>query len=215
VSPVPVPPSLALLQPTGIGPALLDVSLAAVDRLVAVAGGSLDTLESLVAGQLRGTTGPLGLVAVLAYSFLVAFLLPLPGELVLAMPLDLGLSPLGELAVVVVVASAGKALGGLAALGIGRGATTSGPVARLLDALPSSPGAGGGVAGRLAGVADRYGYAGLAGALAVPFAPDTAVLYAFSVVNTDAVRFAAAAFVGTTVRLLIVAGVASAVLALF
>lgn len=186
---------------------------ATLARVTALVGAPLATLESAVEEVLRGATGPEGLVLVFLYSFLCAVVLPLPGELVLAVPLDLGWSPAGELAAVVAVASVAKAAGALATLAVARGAATSGPIANLLEAVPT-PRAGGGLTGRLAGVAERYGYLGLAGALSVPFAPDTAILYAFSVVQRHRFSFAAAAFVGTTLRLAIVAGVASALLAL-
>jgi len=183
-------------------------------RLVGLMGAPLATLESAVEGVLRSATGPKGLLAVFTYSFLCAVLLPLPGELVLAVPLDLGWSPAGELLAVIAVASTAKAVGALGALSVARGATTSEPVARLLELLPGSSAADGGLSGRLADVAERYGYVGLAGALSIPFAPDTAVIYAFSVVDVRRTWFAAAAFVGTTLRLSIVAGLASALLAL-
>lgn len=183
-------------------------------RLVGLVGAPLATLESTVEGLLRGATGPEGLLAVFSYSFLCAVLLPLPGELVLAVPLDLGWSPAGELVAVIAVASTAKAVGALGVLAVARGATASGPVARLLELLPSPGPATGGFGGRLATVAERYGYVGLAGALSIPFAPDTAILYAFSVVDVRRTWFAAAAFVGTTLRLAIIAGLASAVLAL-
>jgi membrane protein YqaA with SNARE-associated domain len=189
---------------------------ALVFQLVAFVGAPLATLESAVEGLLRGATGIEGLLLIFVYSFLCAVVLPLPGELVLAVPLDLGWSPSGELAAVVAVASTAKAAGALVTLAVARGATTSGPVGHLLDVLPRPGGrASGGRTGRLARLTDRYGYLGLAGALSVPFAPDTAILYAFSVVDVRKPSFAAAAFVGTTLRLAIVAGVASALLALF
>ncbi|WP_276259726.1 hypothetical protein [Haloglomus litoreum] len=185
-----------------------------VARLLGDVTATVSTLESAAERLLRGTTGPEGLLLIFVYSFLCAVVLPLPGELVLAVPLELGWSPAGELAAVVAVASTAKALGAVATLAVARGATASGPVARLRELKPTRGGVGGAVAGRLAGVADRYGYVGLAGALSVPFAPDTAILYAFSVVDVRESSFAAAAFVGTTLRLAIVAGVASALLAL-
>lgn len=204
-------------------------SAAAAFPAVGLASAPLATLESAVQSLLHGATGPEGLALVFLYSFLCAVLLPLPGELVLAVPLRLGWSPEGELAAVIAVASAAKAVGALATLAVARGAVTAGPVARFLEAVPrpspprslsSAPsgaggGGGSGLSGRLAGVANRYGYVGLAGALSVPFAPDTAILYAFSVVDVRRPSFAAAAFVGTTLRLAIVAGAASALLALF
>jgi hypothetical protein len=209
LSALPVLPGLPF--PAGGGSAL-DGPVAG---LVGVVAGTLATLESAVEGILRGATGPEGLVLVFVYSFLCAVALPLPGELVLAVPLELGWSPMGELAAVVAVASTAKAVGALVALSVAKGAATRGPVARLLEVVPTPRAGGGGrFAGRLAGLTDRYGYVGLAGALAVPFAPDTAVIYAFSVVDVRRLPFAAAAFVGTTLRLALVAGVASALLAL-
>lgn len=46
-------------------------------------------------------TGPLGLAAVFGYSFLVAVVLPTPGELVLAVPIDLGLPSSLTVAIVI------------------------------------------------------------------------------------------------------------------
>jgi membrane protein YqaA with SNARE-associated domain len=183
---------------------------------------TIETLEAVASGVLGAAVGPLGLLAVLAYSFLVAFALPLPGELVLAVPVGMGLSPAAALLVVVLVSSAGKAVGSLAVLRVGRGAGLP-----VLDRLPDPPSptavASGApavasgtsrIGSRLAGLGRRYGYVGLTAALAIPFAPDTAVLYAFSVFDTDRATFAAAAFVGSALRLSIVAGLASAAFAL-
>lgn len=167
---------------------------------------SPSALDALV----RTATGPAGLAVVFGFSFLVAVALPLPGELVLAAPLDLGLSPAAELAVVVAVSAAGKALGSVAALHVGSRATGLGP----LSGLAGDEGPAATVAERFRRLADDYGYLGLAATLSVPFAPDTASVYAFSVAETDHSRFAAAAFVGTVVRLSVVAGVVGGLLAL-
>lgn len=155
-------------------------------------------------------TGPFGLVIVFAYSLLVAVVLPLPGELVLAAPLELGLSPTTTLAVVIVVSAFGKALGSILALGVRNRAVRATPGSRALNRLT------GGFLGRteqrvLAFVTDR-GYLGLALVLSIPLFPDTLPVYAFSVVESDYLKFGTAAFAGTVVRLLVVAGVAGAVL---
>lgn len=168
-------------------------------------------LEPVAQSLLQIATGPAALVVVVVYSFLVAFVLPFPGEFVLATPLDLGLSPTVELVVLILVSSAGKALGSLAALEVGQGVTRVGMLDRLRGRLGAAPG---NLATRLTGVTERYGYVGLAAVLAIPFAPDTAVVYAFSVVGRSRVRFALATFVGTALRLAVVAGLASVVLAL-
>jgi uncharacterized membrane protein YdjX (TVP38/TMEM64 family) len=215
VSLVPVLQSLATLPALPVPTTGVVVGLdgAPVARRLGALVGTLATIESAVEAFLREATGPEGLVLIFGYSFLCAVALPLPGELALAVPLDIAWSPAGELAAVIAVASTAKAAGALVALAVAQGATAAGPVARLVDALPR-PGAGGGLTTRLAGLANRYGYVGLAGSLAVPFAPDTAIVYAFSIVEPRRLPFAAAAFVGTTLRLAIVAGVASAVLTL-
>lgn len=165
-------------------------------------------------------TGLLGLVSVFGYSFLVAFILPMPGEIVLAMPIDLGLSPLATLALVIAISSLGKAIGSLAALRIGRRVNSFAPVEtirrRLLTLLYSLPTpvsrSFSAVStaieqdSRLVTLIRRYGYIGLALALAVPLMPDTAVVYAFSAIKIDPIKFAVAAFIGTVFRLLAVVG---------
>jgi len=49
----------------------------------------------------------------------------------------------------------------------------------------------------------KYGYAGLALALSVPAFPDTLSIYAFSVLDDDYAKFAAATFVGSVGRFLV------------
>jgi uncharacterized membrane protein YdjX (TVP38/TMEM64 family) len=50
-------------------------------------------------------------------------------------------------------------------------------------------------------LARRYGYAGMALGLSVPGFPDTLSIYAFSVVETEYGKFAAATFTGSVGRL--------------
>lgn len=164
--------------------------------------------------------GLLGLVGVFGYSFLVAFILPMPGEVVLAMPIDLGLSPLTTLALVIGVSSLGKAIGSLAALRIGQQAFRFGPIETLreyllgcLYSLPDPLSRSFSTVSttieqdnRFVAFVRRYGYVGLALVLAVPLMPDTAVVYAFSAIKIDPIKFAAAAFIGTVLRLLAVVG---------
>lgn len=159
-------------------------------------------------------TGPLGIVVVFVYSFLVAFVLPLPGEVVLAVPLGLGWSAEAELALVVLVASLGKALGSLAALWLGQNAATAAARSRAVVRLRATVAPGDGSGGRLTRFVQEYGYLGMILVLSIPLMPDTAVVYAFSVVETSYPRFAVAAFVGSALRLLIVLGAAGAVLSL-
>lgn len=207
------PPVPAPVPTAGLTAGLDGGPVAALDRLAGVVTTTATTIESVVESFLRTATGPEGLALVFLYSFLCAVVLPLPGELVLAVPVDLGWSQAGELLAVVAVASAAKAAGALAALSVARGAVSSAPVARLVERVPR-PRTDNSLTARLAGVTDRYGYLGLAGVLALPFAPDTAVIYAFTVVEPRQAPFAAAAFAGTALRLAIVAGVANAVLSL-
>jgi uncharacterized membrane protein YdjX (TVP38/TMEM64 family) len=155
-------------------------------------------------------SGPFGLVAVFGYSLLVAVALPFPGELVLAAPLEFGLSREATLGLVILVSAFGKALGSIGALALRNRAARSTTGSRTLDRL----------AGRLPrrterrvlGFVREHGYLGLAVLLSVPMFPDTLPVYAFSVIESSYLRFGVAAFAGTVVRLLVVAGVAGAVL---
>lgn len=159
-------------------------------------------------------TGLGGLALIFAYSVLVAFALPLPGELVLlpAPRMALGVSPTVSVAVVVLVSAVGKAIGSVWALRVGQSAVRARPTRWLL--LRAVPGYGQRERdGRLRAFLRRYGYVGLAALLSVPLLPDTAVVYAFSVVNDDERRFALAAFVGTVVRLVVTLALATGVLA--
>jgi len=149
----------------------------------------------------RTATGPFGLVIIAVYSLLIAFVLPLPSEVVLAAPLRLGLPPAAELALVILVSSLGKAAGSVVALALGHGVKRSGPVVRLLersrfDVVEWSE-------RRTVELARRYGYAGLAVALCVPGFPDTLSIYAFTILEEDYVTFAAATFAGSVGRLLV------------
>lgn len=146
-------------------------------------------------------TGLPGLGIVFAYSFLIAFVLPLPSELVLAAPLELGLAEVPRFTVIVLISGVGKAAGSLVALRAGMAARESGPVTRALDRL------GFDVVEwserKSTTLAQRYGYGGMALALSIPFFPDTASIYAFSVLESDYGKFAVASFVGSVGRLLI------------
>ncbi len=159
-------------------------------------------------------TGPLGLVIIAAYSFLIAIVLPLPSEIVLAAPLNLGLPEIVDLALIVLVSGAAKAAGSVVAFRIGHEAKRqSGPVIDRLrdsrfDIVEWSE-------RRTVQIAREYGYIGLALALMVPFFPDTLSIYAFTVLEENYVKFAAATFVGSMGRLLLVAGVLAPFFSLF
>ncbi|MWG34891.1 VTT domain-containing protein [Halomarina oriensis] len=167
-------------------------------------------VPEVIEAVIHEVTGPLGLLVAAVYSLLVAVILPFPGELVLAIPLDLGFDPMTELALLVVASSIGKAGGSLLALRVGNGART-GVLDRLLDGQPRLLSFR---EGAVTEVATRYGYLGLGVGLAIPFLPDTAIIYAFSVLEMNYVKFALAAFVGTIVRLLAVAGLVGGAMAL-
>jgi membrane protein YqaA with SNARE-associated domain len=170
---------------------------------------ALGGLESAV----KTATGPAGLVIIFIYSFLIAFVLPLPSEVVLLAPLKLGLSYELKLAVIILASGAGKAVGSLFAFAIGQEAKQSGPLLRLLrrsrfDVIAWSE-------KQTVSLAQKYGYVGLAMALCVPGFPDTLSIYAFSVLEENYINFAAATFVGGVGRLLltvVVFGGASAVI---
>jgi membrane protein YqaA with SNARE-associated domain len=146
-------------------------------------------------------TGWPGVGIIFVYSFLIAFALPGVSEVVLAAPLDLGLSEYGRLTVIILTSGIGKAAGSVFAFHIGQEAKQAGPVIRFLrrsrfDVIEWSE-------RRTVDVAQKYGYAGLAAALSVPFFPDTISIYAFAVLEEDYVKFAAATFVGSVGRLVV------------
>ncbi|MDS0281084.1 YqaA family protein [Haloarcula onubensis] len=174
------------------------------------ASGSLALLEQAVCTA----TGPTGLAIIAVYSFLIAFILPLPSEVVLvpAGTLRLGLSTNGNLAAIIFCSAFGKALGSLFAFHIGQEAKEYGPLVRRIkasrfDIIEWSE-------RKTVQIAKKYGYVGLAMALCVPFFPDTLSIYAFTVLEEDYLRFGAATFVGSAGRLLVTLGLAGGTLAL-
>nr|WP_225335914.1 VTT domain-containing protein [Halomicrobium urmianum] len=151
-------------------------------------------------------TGPVGLLLIGVYSFLIAFVLPLPSEIVLApaSSLRLGLPTSLDLAVVIVISGLGKAAGSVFAFHLGQEAKQSGPVVRFLrrsrfDVVAWSE-------RRTVELAQQFGYVGLALALSVPGFPDTLSIYAFSVLEEDYLKFALATFAGSVGRLLVTLG---------
>lgn len=146
--------------------------------------------------------------AVFVYSVLVAAILPLPAEAVLVAPLVLSTPWYVSFPTVILTSAAGKALGSLAALRIGYGVTHSGPVARVTERIPYYEQF---KRQKFTAFVRRYRYIGLTITLAVPFLPDTAPLYAFSVLENSPVLFAAAAFFGTILRFLIILGITGGV----
>jgi membrane protein YqaA with SNARE-associated domain len=155
-------------------------------------------LEAVVASA----TGWPGMGIIFLYSFLIAFVLPGPSEVVLLAPLDLGLSPLLRLSLIMLVSAFGKAAGSVLAFHLGQEVKRSGPIIRWLrasrwDVLAWSE-------KRSVQLAQRYGYGGLAIALSVPFFPDTISIYAFAVLEKDYMNFAAATFLGSLGRLVLV-----------
>jgi membrane protein YqaA with SNARE-associated domain len=155
----------------------------------------------VVEGAVRTATGPAGLGIIAVYSFLIAFVLPLPSEVVLAAPLDLGLPYWGTLGVIVLVSGLGKAAGSVFAFHIGQEVKDSGPVIRFLrrsrfDVVEWSE-------SKTVEIAQKWGYVGLALALCVPGFPDTISIYAFTVLEEDYYKFALATFAGSVGRLLV------------
>lgn len=169
---------------------------------------ALDVDVASLFGGLRAlvesATGWPGLGLVLGYSFLIAFALPGPSEVVLLAPIDVGLGGNGNLATVMLVSALGKAAGSVFAFHIGQEVKESGPITRWLrrsrwNVLAWSE-------RRSVSLAQRYGYGGLAIALCVPFFPDTVSIYAFAILERSYVKFAVATFVGSLGRLLITIG---------
>ncbi|MFB6145046.1 MAG: YqaA family protein [Candidatus Nanohaloarchaea archaeon] len=146
----------------------------------------------------RGVTG---FMLVFIYSFLVAVILPLPSEIVLAAPIGLGMTEMQRLVALMVVSGLGKALGSLVALQAGMTAKKAGKKSGLaektgFDLVAWSQ-------SKTFQAVRKYGYIGMAMALSVPFFPDTISIYAFSVLENDWLRFTAAAFVGSVGRLFV------------
>lgn len=157
-------------------------------------------------------TGWTGLAIVGVYSFLIAVVLPLPSEVVLFAPLELGLPRWVDYALIVVASGVGKAAGSVVAFRLGRGAVTSGPAIRALErsrfaVVEWSE-------RKAVRIVREYGYVGLAVALSVPGFPDTISIYAFSALEKDYARFALAAFAGSVGRLLVVLGAGAVVVSL-
>ncbi|WP_438266763.1 YqaA family protein [Haloarchaeobius salinus] len=161
-----------------------------------------------LAEAVRNASGVIGLAIIAVYSFLIAFVLPLPSEVVLAPvrtgTLALGLPTYLEYAIVIVVSGVGKAAGSVFAFHIGQEAKESGPVVRFLrnsrfNIIEWSE-------KKSVELARRYGYVGLAMALSVPFFPDTISIYAFAVLERDYKKFALATFAGSVGRLLVTMG---------
>ncbi|QLG29393.1 VTT domain-containing protein [Halorarum halophilum] len=161
-------------------------------------------LESLV----ESATGWVGLGIIFVYSFLIAFALPGVSEIVLLAPIELGLGRYAHLFLIILFSGVGKAAGSVFAFHIGQEAKESGPIVRWLrnsrfDIIEWSE-------SQTAEIARKYGYAGLALALCVPFFPDTVSIYAFAVLERDYRKFALATFVGSVGRLLVTLGLWSA-----
>ena len=146
-------------------------------------------------------TGWVGLGIIFVYSFLIAFALPGVSEVVLFAPLDLGLPNSVHLALVVVVSGVGKAAGSVFAFHIGQEAKESGFLEKRLrrsrfDVMEWTE-------QKTLQIAQKWGYAGLAVALCVPGFPDTLSIYAFTVLEEEYGKFAAATFAGSVGRLLV------------
>ncbi len=175
------------------------LSLVAVLAQIAVFSpfGVLETIQNVV----ENATGWVGLLIIAIYSFLIAFVLPLPSELVLVAPLNLPVPEIVEAALVILVSALAKTAGSLVAFRVGD--ASSGPITNWLqeqgiDVVEWSE-------RRVIKILQEYGYIGLALLLTIPFFPDTVSIYAFSVLEEDYVKFAGATFVGSAGRLLLVA----------
>ncbi|MFB6093496.1 MAG: hypothetical protein ABEJ77_00955 [Halanaeroarchaeum sp.] len=162
-----------------------------------------DPLEAAI----RTASGWSGIGLIFVYSVLISFALPLPSEVVLyplgyfesTQAMALGLPFGAELAIVFAASGLGKALGSVFALAIGHNASHSGIVVRTLERMGFDP--IGWSEHKVAILVKRWGYVGLAIGLSVPFFPDTLSIYAFSILEDDYRKFAAAAFAGTIGRL--------------
>jgi membrane protein YqaA with SNARE-associated domain len=186
-----------VLSAVALGPPLDPVALASLTSAYAA-------FEEALLRAIETATGPVGFGIIFVYSFLIAFVLPLPSEAVLAPApvLETGLTTTGTLAVIVLVSAVGKAFGSVVALKLGNEAKEhSGPVISLLrrsrfDVVKWTE-------SRTMAIARKYGYVGLAIALCVPGFPDTLSIYAFAVLEEDYLKFGAATLVGSAGRLVL------------
>lgn len=183
---------------TGAGPA---ITAPRVGSALAQTGpfGWGQSLQKLV----REATGVVGLAIIGVYSFLVAVALPFPGEIVLAAKLQLPVPDWAEIGLLVLVSSVFKSAGSVVAFWVG--GRSAGPITRWLkrsgvDLVKYGERA-------TVKAARKWGYVGLTAVLSVPFFPDTITIYAFTALEESYVRFAAATFVGSALRLLLVATV--------
>jgi membrane protein YqaA with SNARE-associated domain len=173
-----------------------DLSLVSVQVAVFSPFGILEAIQNAVGNA----TGWVGLALIAVYSFLIAFILPLPSELVLAAPLNLPYAEWVEAALVILISALAKTAGSLVAFRVGDAA--SGPI---IDRLEES-----GIdvvewsERRVVSVLQDYGYIGLALLLTIPFFPDTLSIYAFSVLEENYLKFAGATFAGSVGRLLLI-----------
>ena len=158
----------------------------------------------------RAATGWSGLFVIFVYSFLIAFVLPLPSEIVLCpagyvcaagATLGLGVPGPAVVALVVLVSGVGKALGSVIALYVGHGASHSGVVVRACRRLGFDPVEWS--KSKMVALVRKYGYYGMAMGLTVPGFPDTLSIYVFSVIEKNYAKFAAAAFAGSVGRLVV------------
>lgn len=186
------------------------VPIPAFDGLVPSAAVGVTTIApvglstgggGILSDLVHSATGPLGLVAVFVYSFLIAFILPGVSEVVLLAPIDLGLPYWASMSAIIVVSGVGKAAGSVLAFHIGQEAKESGLVVRALrnsrfDVIAWSE-------RQTVQLARKYGYVGLALALCVPGFPDTLSIYAFAVLERDYLKFALATFAGSVGRLVL------------
>lgn len=169
--------------------------------------GILETIQNAV----ENAIGWVGLVLIAVYSFLIAFVLPLPGEIVLVAPLKLPIPEIAEGALVILISALAKMLGSLVAFRVGD--VSSGPIVDWfqnagVDVVEWSE-------RRIISLLREYGYIGLTLLLTIPFFPDTISIYAFSVLEENYVKFAGATFAGSIGRLLLVALVLAPFTSLF
>jgi membrane protein YqaA with SNARE-associated domain len=180
--------------------------LGPLQDFLAAGGDFLSWFYGALEDSVRHATGPLGLFIIGLYSFLIAFILPLPSEVVLAPAshMHIGLPYSLTLAVIVLVSGLGKAAGSVFAFHIGQEAKEYGPLVRRLkqsrfDIVEWSE-------RKTVQIAKRFGYVGLAMALSVPGFPDTISIYAFTILEEDYFKFALATFAGSVGRLLVTIG---------